>query len=88
MKRSIILLAVMIPLSLWADSDTPVPLDTWQLVENSLRLNVQAIIFQGDGEEVVPASPFITLELFNLNSAKDATRHRDETLRNRPKWSS
>ena len=70
MKRSIILLAVMIPLSLWADSDTPVPLDTWQLVENSLRLNVQAIIFQGDGEEVVPASPFITLELFKGNFYK------------------
>ncbi len=24
----------------------------------------------------------------NLNSAKGTTRHRDETLRNRPKWSS
>ena len=70
MKRSIILLTVMIPLSLWADSDTPVPLDTWQLVENSLRLNVHAIIFQGDGEEVVPASPFITLELFKGNFYK------------------
>ena len=28
------------------------------------------------------------MDYTNLNSAKDATRHRDETLRNRPKWSS
>ena len=70
MRRSLFILTLIFPVSVWANSDAPSPLDTWQLVENSLSLDVQAIIFQGDGEEAVPASPFITFELFKGNFYK------------------
>ena len=33
MKRSILFIAVMLPLCLCADANAPLPLDTWELVE-------------------------------------------------------
>ncbi len=72
MKRSIFFLAVMLPLCLCADTHAPLPLDTWELVENSLRFNVQTIIlYQGEeGDEPIPATPSVTLELYQGNFYK------------------
>ena len=59
----------MFPLSLQADANAPLPLDTWELAENGLKFNVQAIIYQaGEGDKPVPATSYITLELYQGNA--------------------
>ena len=71
MKPWIFALALMSPLSLWADSRAPFSPDTWNLVENSLQFNVQIIMNQmGEGDEPIPSTAFVTLELYQGNYYK------------------
>ena len=59
------------PLSPGADSDDPRPLDSWELAGNSLKFNVATILAQADeGGEPIPATPSVTLELFEGNFFK------------------
>ena len=68
MKPLIFAIAVMLPLAVHVDARVPSPLDTWELVENSLKFNVEAIIVQSEGEDPVPATPYVTLELYRGNA--------------------
>ena len=71
MKRSIFFLAVAFPLCLCAGVNASPPLDTWELAENSLRFDVRTIVYQGDEEdEPIPATPSVTLELYQGNFFK------------------
>ncbi len=71
MKPLILALAVMNPLSLWAGSGDPRPLDTWELVRNSLKFDVGTILsLAGEGEEPIPTEPAVTLELYAGNLYK------------------
>ncbi len=65
MKPSILALALMCPLSLWAGPGDPRPLDTWELAGSSLRFDVGTILSQaGEGGEPIPTKPSVTLELY------------------------
>ena len=65
MKPSILALAVMCPLSLWAGSGDPRPLDTWELAGSSLKFDVGTILSPaGEGGETIPTKPSVTLELY------------------------
>lgn len=68
MKRLFCVLAVMFSLFPRAAAGAQPPLDTWELVENSLTFNIEAIIVQGEGEDPVPSSPYVTLELYRGNA--------------------
>ena len=71
MKPLILALAVMYPLSLWAGSGDPRPLDTWELVWNSLKFDVGTILSQaGEGGEPIPTESSVTLELYAGNYYK------------------
>ncbi len=71
MKSLIFALAVIHPLSLWADHPAPRPLDSWELAGNSLKFDVATILAQADeGGEPIPATPSVTLELFEGNFFK------------------
>ncbi len=71
MKPLILAVAVMSPLSLWADRPAPRPLDSWELAASSLKFNVAAIMDPADERgEPIPARPSVTLELFGGNFFK------------------
>ena len=71
MRPSILALALMVPLSLRADPDAPRPLDSWELAANSLKFLVETILAQPEeGDEPVPATPSVTLELYQGNFYK------------------
>ena len=71
MKRSILALALMVPLSLRADPDDHRPLDSWELAGNSLKFRVETIMAQPvEGDEPIPATPSVTLELYQGNFYK------------------
>ena len=64
-RLSILALALVFPLSLRADPDAPRPLDSWELADNSLKFRVETILAQPvDGDEPIPATPSVTLELY------------------------
>ena len=70
MKLSKIAAAVIYPISLWA-ADDPRPLDTRVLVGNSLKFNVETVMSQAaEGGEPIPATPSVTLELYEGNFYK------------------
>ena len=65
MKLSILALALMVPLSLRAEPDAHRPLDSWELADNSLKFRVETIMAQPvEGDEPIPATPSVTLELY------------------------
>ena len=71
MKSLVFAFAVIYPLSLWADHPAPRPLDSWELAGNSLKFDVATILAQADeGGEPIPATPSVTLELFEGNFFK------------------
>ena len=71
MKPSILALALMCPLSLWAGPGDPRPLDTWELVWNSLKFDIGTILSQaGEGGEPIPTEPAVTLDLYAGNFYK------------------
>ena len=55
----------MCPLSLWAGSGDPRPLDTWELAGSSLKFDVGTILSAaGEGGQPIPTKPSVTLELY------------------------
>ncbi len=71
MRRALFILTLIFPVSVWANSDAPSPLDTWDLVDNSLKFNVAAILSaRQQGGEPIPATPWVTLELYRGNFYK------------------
>ena len=71
MKPSILALALVVPLSLRADPDARRPLDSWELADNSLKFRVETIMAQPEeGDEPIPATPSVTLELYQGNFYK------------------
>ncbi len=75
MKLSILALALVVPLSLRADPDAHQPLDSWELADNSLKFRVETIMAQPEeGDEPVPATPSVTLDLYQGNFYKLSIR--------------
>ena len=68
MKPMMIVLALMYPLCLWADSDDRRPLDSWKLAGNSLEFDVGTIMATvEEGGQIIPATPSVTLEMYEGN---------------------
>ena len=65
MKLSKFAFTLMYPLCLWADSDDPRPLDSWELAGNSLKFDVGTIMAAvEEGGQIIPVTPSVTLEVY------------------------
>ena len=70
-KLSTCVLTALWSLSLGADSDRPQPLETWKLAGGSLAHDVGGLFSaRGEGEDLVPVEPSVTLEFYEGNFYK------------------
>ena len=71
MKPLTFAFVLICPLSLRAGDDAPRPLDSWELVGNSLKFSVETIMAQPEEDgEPIPSIPSVTLELYEGNFYK------------------